>query len=223
LRDRLAKIQAGASETPEPKKWDVRVKKVPDTSITRYIRNTKKAPAANDDKRPAEPAADMKATQPGIALGANSDGGQVGTLASTPATVRQSAEAAVGGLHLDLVRLAEAYADAAGGVEIAKARLEQITIAATHDPNATAGSRAEIKVQEITVRSAERKFASMRRIAEVVTRAADEEAKSAEEEIEFLRRMHEKGFVSEGEVRKAMRQYQAAQANLKTLRSILAE
>ena len=48
-------------------------------------------------------------------------------------------EVAVGGLHLDLVRLAEAYADAVGGVEIAKAKLE-LAMAAANEANANAAA-----------------------------------------------------------------------------------
>jgi hypothetical protein len=126
------------------------------------------------------------------------------------------------GIHFDVVRLAEAYADAVGGLDVARARLEQ-AIATANEGNATTAARAEVKVQEITVRSAERKLLSLRRIAQLVTGAAEVELKSCEEEIQWQKNLFEKGYISEGQVRSAARQYQSADANLKTLRSILAE
>ena len=82
--------------------------------------------------------------------------------------------------------------------------------------------RAEVKIQEVTVRTAERKFLSLRRIAEVVTGAAQEEAKSREDDVIRLKQLFANGVVSESNVR-GDRQYQAAQANLKTLLAILAD
>ncbi|HVC99205.1 MAG TPA: M56 family metallopeptidase [Pirellulales bacterium] len=233
LRARLAKAQdTGATPPPKPKKWDVWIEKVPGT--TRVIRTWEgeQLNRTDDAKSDALP-------------GNKSDAGVIGTLpenttdgttrntvgdpfAAPTAAGRQSAlEASVGGLHLDLVRLAEAYADAVGGVEIAKARL-QLAMAAANELNAIAtvrdeiNLRAEIKIQEVSVRTAERKLSSLRRIAEVVTGAAEDEAKSCEDDFKRMQQLP-RGIVPGSQLRDAMRQYQAAQANLKTLLAILAE
>jgi beta-lactamase regulating signal transducer with metallopeptidase domain len=210
LRDRLAKASASA-ETRRTKNPGATTERFPASGSVRYIRRTQSEKPKDDVSRlPAdEHAIVVESTPPATA--------------AAPAGVGQpSTETKVAGLHLDVVRLAEAYADAAGGVDIAKARLEQ-AIAAAQEASAGAAMRAEIRVHEITVRTAQRKFASLRRIAEAVTAAADEEAKASEDEIKHLKQLFEKGYVTESHVRDAVRRHQAAQANVKTLRSILAE
>lgn len=234
LRRRLTKAQAaGAAPATTPKRFEALVEKVPSTTREKYTRLWNKRsgqPGSTNDVNsnavPSTPGDDGAAghdmirenSKAGTALTTESD-----PIAATATAARQTAlEVAVGGLHLDLVRLAEAYADAVGGVEIAKARLE-LAMAAANEANANAAARAEVKIQEVTVRTAERKFLSLRRIAEVVTGAAQEETKSREDDVIRLKQLFANGVVSESNVRGALRQYQAAQANLKTLRAILAD
>jgi hypothetical protein len=216
LRARLAKAQRAATATRRPKTPEATVEAVPATGKL-WSRRRLLETEAPKDELPRLPAEGHAAGT----VGAPAAGGE--TNAATPAAARQpAAEAAVGGLHLDLVRLAEAYADAVGGVEIARARLEQAQ-AAAQEANVGAAARAEVKVQEITVRTAQRKLTTLRRIAEVVTGTAEQEANSTDEEIKHVKQLYERGYVSESHVRDAMRRYQSVQANLKTLRSILSE